>query len=155
MKRNRSDPNVVAVRLRAPCRPDGPASATLSAKTASCSASRGDEMPEVMIGSAGLRGYVAKPAGAGPWPGVVVLQEVFGLNDDIRTQADRFAEAGYLALAPDLYSHGPRLRCIRQAMRDLFTRRGRSWEYIEASRQWLLDRDDCTGATGVIGFCLG
>lgn len=112
-------------------------------------------MPDVMIGPEGLRGYLAEPAGAGPWPGVVVLQEIFGLNDDIRAQADRFAQAGYLALAPDLYSHGPRLRCIRQAMRDFFSGRGRTWEYVEASRQWLMSRDDCTGRAGVIGFCLG
>ena len=53
------------------------------------------------------------PVGAGPWPGVVVLHESFGLNDDIRQQADRLAAAGYLALAPDLFSAGGAWRCIR------------------------------------------
>ncbi len=47
------------------------------------------------------------PVGDGPWPAVVVLHEVFGLIDDIRRQADRLAAAGYLAVAPDLYYHGP------------------------------------------------
>ena len=51
------------------------------------------------------------PVGAGPWPGVVVLHESFGLNDDIRQQADRLAAAGYLALAP-----GPVLRRRRVAL---------------------------------------
>jgi carboxymethylenebutenolidase len=112
-------------------------------------------MPDVTIGSSRLRGYLAVPDGDGPWPGVVVLQEVFGLNDDIRAHADRLAAVGYLAVAPDLYSEGPRLRCIQRAMRDLFARRGLTWEYIEQTHQWLTGREDCTGRAGVIGFCLG
>ena len=103
-----------------------------------------------------LRGYHAAPAeGAGPWPGVVVLHEAFGLTKDIRDQTDRFAAAGYVALAPDLYTAGPRLRCVRRAFRDLMARRGRTWEAIEAARGWLAGRAECTGKVGVIGFCMG
>ena len=47
------------------------------------------------------KGYLAS-AGAGR-PGVVVIQEWWGLNDQICGVADRFARAGYNALAPDLY----------------------------------------------------
>ena len=50
------------------------------------------------------QGYLATPA-SGKGPGVVVIQEWWGLNDNIKGIADRFAAAGYLALAPDLY-HG-------------------------------------------------
>ena len=102
-----------------------------------------------------LRAYLAVPAGQGPWPGVVVLHEAWGLNDDIRAQADRFAAGGYVALAPDLYSAGPRLRCIRRTFQDLLARRGRSFEHLEAARAWLAAREDCTGRAGLIGFCLG
>lgn len=105
--------------------------------------------------SADTRGYLATPEGDGPWPGVVVLHEAFGLTGDIRRQADRFAAEGYLALAPDLYTRGPRIRCVRQAFRDLTAGRGRTFDDIEASRRALAARDDCTGKTGVIGFCLG
>ena len=95
------------------------------------------------------------PVGAGPWPGVVVLHESFGLNDDIRQQADRLAAAGYLALAPDLYSAGGAWRCIRATFRALTVGHGKAFDDIEAARTWLAGREDCTGRIGVIGFCMG
>jgi carboxymethylenebutenolidase len=95
------------------------------------------------------------PVGAGPWPGVVVLHESFGLNDDIRQQADRLAAAGYLALAPDLFSAGGALRCIRATFAALTRGHGKAFDDIEAARAWLTGREDCTGRVGVIGFCMG
>jgi carboxymethylenebutenolidase len=50
-----------------------------------------------------VQGYLAEPAGAPGAPGVVVIQEWWGLNDQIRGVADRYAQAGYVALVPDLY----------------------------------------------------
>jgi carboxymethylenebutenolidase len=49
-----------------------------------------------------VKGYLAEPA-AGSGPGVVVIQEWWGLNDQIRGVANRLAEAGFVALVPDLY----------------------------------------------------
>lgn len=55
----------------------------------------------------GVAGYLARPrAVSGPAPGVVVIQEVWGVDAHIADVADRFANAGYVALAPDLYSAG-------------------------------------------------
>ncbi len=48
--------------------------------------------------------YLAVPPGAGPHPGLVVIHEIFGLDARVRKVADRFAAAGYLALAPDLFT---------------------------------------------------
>ena len=45
--------------------------------------------------------YLARPDGAGPWPGVLLIHEIFGPNGDIRALTDRCAAMGYLALAPD------------------------------------------------------
>lgn len=54
-------------------------------------------------GGADAPGYLATPAGGDGAPAVVVIQEWWGLNDQIRSVADRFAQAGYRALVPDLY----------------------------------------------------
>jgi carboxymethylenebutenolidase len=86
---------------------------------------------------------------------VVVLHEAFGLNDDTRQQADRLAAAGYLALAPDLFTAGGRLRCLRSTFAALLSGHGAAYGDIEASRAFLASRDDCTGTVGVIGFCMG
>ena len=111
-------------------------------------------MPEIMVD--GLKAHVATPpVGAGPWPGVVVLHELFGLDDDIRAHADRLAAAGYLALAPDLFSRGGALRCLQGTFRALMSGEGRAFADIEAARVWLEARPDCTGRVGVIGFCMG
>jgi len=84
-----------------------------------------------------------------------VLHELFGLTDDIRQQADRLAAAGYLAVAPDLYSAGGARRCLLSTFRALWSGSGAAVEDIEAVRVWLSGRQDCTGKVGVIGFCLG
>ena len=54
----------------------------------------------VQLGS--LNGYLAKPAGDGPWPALFVIQEWWGLDAQTKSIADRFAAEGYLAFAPDL-----------------------------------------------------
>ena len=99
--------------------------------------------------------YVVKPSTAPPWPGVVVLHEAFGLNDDIRSIADRFADHGYLALAPDLFSWGLTPRCLVSAFRAMMKREGRAFDDIAATRAYLAADADCNGHIGVIGFCMG
>jgi carboxymethylenebutenolidase len=117
-------------------------------------------MPEVELGpvdggSDNLGGYLAVPAGAGPWPGVVAIHEIFGLTDMLRRQADRLAEAGYLTLGPDLFSDGGARRCVVSTMRALFAGAGKPLADIEAARRSLLEDPRCTGKIGVIGFCMG
>jgi carboxymethylenebutenolidase len=103
-----------------------------------------------------IRGHLAVPTGDGPWPGVVVIHEVFGLTADMKRQADRFAENGYLALAPDLYAHGFTPTCLVSTMRQMIKGRdGRALRDIEAARRSLQQDPTCTGKVGIIGFCMG
>src|SRR6266536_3214214 len=63
-------------------------------------------------GSRQLEGYLARPEGDGPFPGVVVIHELFGLNENIRDIARRFADAGYIALGVDLFAGRNRAVCM-------------------------------------------
>jgi len=109
--------------------------------------------------------YIAKPkTSPAPAPAVVVLQELFGVNADIRKHCDELAEQGYLAVAPDLFwrqepgvdldvtseanwQHG--LRLYGAYDRDAGV--GDIRETIKAVRSLL----ECNGKVAVLGYCLG
>lgn len=105
--------------------------------------------------SPGLRAVVGVPEGEGPWPGVVVLHEAFGIDEQMRGQVAHLASLGYLAIMPDLFSAGGLRRCIRPTFQSLRSGTGRAYRDIAAAREWLRARDDTTEGIGVIGFCMG
>ena len=97
---------------------------------------------------------VAVPEGIGPFPGVIVLHEAFGLNNDMRRIAGRFAENGYAAIAPDLYSHGNRTLCMVRLLAGGL--QDQALGDIEAARLALAEREEVDDQRiGVIGFCMG
>ncbi|HLI73412.1 MAG TPA: dienelactone hydrolase family protein [Acidimicrobiales bacterium] len=102
-----------------------------------------------------VRAYVAEPDGPGPFAGVIVLHEAYGLNDDIRAHADRVAAAGYLAIAPDLYTRGGPARCLVRTMVAATRGQGPAFADIDACRAWLCDHARSNGRVGVVGFCMG
>jgi carboxymethylenebutenolidase len=59
-----------------------------------------------------LNAYFARPEGSGLFPGVLVIHEIYGLNDNIKEITHRFANQGYAALAVDLFSHRNRAICM-------------------------------------------
>lgn len=99
--------------------------------------------------------FVAVPDKGASWPGVVVLHDVGGMNEDLRNQVRWLAREGFLAAAPNLYFRGGMMKCVFAIARDLKARRGQTYDDVEAVRSWLVRQDRCTGKIGVIGFCMG
>lgn len=95
--------------------------------------------------------YLSMPPGSGPWPGVVAIHDAAGMTRDLHAQADWLASEGFLTLAPDLFYWGDRWTCLFAAIRNP----AHPLPDLDAARAFLTDRDDCTGTTGVIGFCMG
>ncbi len=110
---------------------------------------------EIVAGPDGMRGYLALPP-SGRGPGVLVLQEWWGLVDHIRDVADRLAREGFVSLAPDLY-HGERTDdpdVAGRLMMDLEI--PRAARDLEAAAEFLVRQDAVAGArVGAIGFCMG
>ncbi|MDV7193685.1 dienelactone hydrolase family protein [Mycolicibacterium fortuitum] len=102
-----------------------------------------------------LPGYLAIPTGEGPWPGVVVIQDVQGMTADLRRISDRLASEGYLTLAPHLYGRGFKPRCMIATIRAHFADTGVAYDDITAAREYLVGDPRCNGRIGLIGFCMG
>src|SRR6201993_3275088 len=116
------------------------------------------EAIEFKSGSDTIQGYLARPSQPGRNPGIVVIHEAFGLVEHIRDIARRFANIGYNALAPDLYSRSgspdpSNMESVfpvmfglpdAQAVRDL-----------EAAAAHLRGLSGASAKVGAIGFCSG
>lgn len=110
---------------------------------------------ELTSGGDAVRGYLAVPA-TGSGPGVLVIQEWWGLVDHIRDVCDRFARDGFVALAPDLY-RGERAGDPDAAGRLMMGLEiPRAARDLEAAVDALLGQDATVGArVGAVGFCMG
>jgi carboxymethylenebutenolidase len=86
-------------------------------------------------------GYLAFPDGSGPHPGVVVIHEAYGVNDNIKKITTRLAENGYVGLAVDLFSDRIRALCMAR--------------YMAGMLRGSVDRFGVDDLKGAIGFCMG
>ncbi len=101
------------------------------------------------------RGYLAVPA-AGEGPGVVVIQEWWGLVDHIEDVADRFAAEGFVALAPDLYDGATAAEPDEAGKLMMAMELDRAARDMGGAVDYLLGHDAVTGdGVGVVGFCMG
>src|SRR5437763_1741759 len=101
------------------------------------------------------QGYFAAPQ-PGTGPAVVVIQEWWGLVPHIEDVTNRFAAAGFCALAPDLY-HGKTTKSPDEAQKMVMELDAeRAEREIAGAGEYLLSRSECTSKTyGVVGFCMG
>lgn len=119
---------------------------------------------DVTVADGVFRAFVARPDAAGPRPAVVVVQEIFGVNADLRETCRELASDGYVAVAPDLFwRDAPGLDLY--ALDEAEWRRGlalyetydlhRGVEDIAAVVQAARTMMGTSGRVGVMGFCLG
>jgi carboxymethylenebutenolidase len=106
-----------------------------------------------------IAAFLARPAGAGPYPAMLVLQEWWGLNSHIKDIAMRFAGEGYVALAPDLYARqgnkvttdATEAGTLMGNLKDEVT-----LQDLRAAVAFLKNQSSVSPQRiGVIGFCMG
>jgi carboxymethylenebutenolidase len=124
-------------------------------------------MTDVLIEAADhgqFSAYLAEPTGTGKAPGMIVIQEIFGINDNVRAICDDYAVQGYIAVAPDLF-----WRQEPGVQLDSNTKEGwakamtlfqgfsetKGVEDLIATLAWLRTHPRLTGKVGAVGFCLG
>ena len=114
---------------------------------------------ELKSGGDTIKGYLARPGQSGQNPGIVVIHEAFGLVEHIRDIARRFANIGYNAVAPDLYSRkgGPSdPNDINTVFPVMFGKSdAEAVQDLEAAADHLRELPGATDKVGVIGFCSG
>jgi carboxymethylenebutenolidase len=115
-------------------------------------------MTSFQSGSRQLEGYLARPEGDGPFPGIVIIHEAYGLNENMKDITRRFANEDYVALAVDLFAGRNHAVCmIRFLGAWLFNSLNNSAIHdLKASLTFLSQQPDVDESrVGAVGFCLG
>jgi carboxymethylenebutenolidase len=116
------------------------------------------EMVTIPTRGGNIRSYLSLPTGTGKFPAIVVVHEAYGLNDDIKGIADRFADEGYVALAVDLFAGRSRVVCMARFIGGAFLN---SLDHggihdLRSALNFLENHPTVdTNKLGAIGFCMG
>ena len=119
---------------------------------------------KIDAGDVQVESHLAQPASEGTYPGVIVVQEIFGVNDHIKDVTQRFAKEGYIAIAPAIYQRQAPGFAVGYSAEDLEL--GRQYKQqtkasellndIQAAINYLKSLPQCQGnGFGCIGFCFG
>jgi Dienelactone hydrolase and related enzymes len=109
-------------------------------------------------GNGVMESFLAKPKDTGLFPGLVIIHEAFGLNDNIREIARQFAEQGYTALAVDLFSNRNRILCMLQAFHGMLIRplNNSVLSDLQSTMAFLRQQEGADkDRIGAVGFCMG
>jgi carboxymethylenebutenolidase len=114
----------------------------------------------VPTGSEKMPCYVARPAAGGPYPGLAVVMEAFGLNGNIRSLADRFAAEGFVVISPNLYFRQPNNVVGYDDLPGAIKLMGgltddRVAADMTAALNFLKGQTDVKEKFGTTGFCMG
>ncbi|GAB3064785.1 dienelactone hydrolase family protein [Micromonospora schwarzwaldensis] len=100
-------------------------------------------------------GYLAIPSGGAASPAVIVIQDWWGLVPHVRAVVDRFAEAGFVALAPDFRHGGPAVKPTEPRQMLNSSQMAEAASDITAAAEYLASRAEVAGKVGCAGFCAG
>jgi len=115
---------------------------------------------EVTVGSEKMPCHLARPASGGPYPGLIVVMEAFGLNDHIRAITGRFAAEGFVAISPNLYFRQPNNVVAYNDLPGAFRLMGTVNEDqivkdMTAAINYLKTLKEVKPVFGTVGFCMG
>jgi carboxymethylenebutenolidase len=104
-----------------------------------------------------MRGILTLPSGPQEnRPGLLLIYEVLGLNEEMKRVAREFADAGYVVFIPDLFHRGPFPLCVAASIRAIMKQRGQPLDDLDAARRYLASRSEVDPARlGIVGFCMG
>jgi len=155
-----------------PPQPAGGATPAVTGPRVAAAPTADGELPPAIVGQAGplqgtdlhyvegdtrTTGYLAVPAGEGPFPALVIVHEWNGLVDRVRQVADAFAAEGYVTLAVDLYqgrtgsSSEENMALVREVQAD----QPKMIANMNAAVDYLKARPEVTGRVGAMGWCFG
>jgi carboxymethylenebutenolidase len=115
---------------------------------------------EVTVADGHIPAWFARPAGAGPFPIVLVNEEIFGVHEYIRDICRRLAKAGYLAVAPEIYARSgdiSKLTDAAQIFREVIlkTPDAQVMADLDATVAWAAANRGDAARLGTVGFCRG
>jgi carboxymethylenebutenolidase len=115
---------------------------------------------KIPVADGTLPGYYARPQGAGPFPTVLVIEEIFGVHEHIKDMCRRFAKIGYLAVAPELYARIADLSKMTDAaviVRDVISKAPDATMLtdLDSAAKWAGENKGDLNRLGVTGWCRG
>lgn len=115
---------------------------------------------KIPVADGGLPGYFARPAGSGPFPVVLVIEEIFGVHEYIKDVCRRFAKLGYLAVAPELYARIGDLSTMTDPatiIREVISKApdDQMLKDLDSAALWAVANQGDSARMGVMGFCRG